>query len=143
VQRCEAVIRNLKASAEARTTESARLAGLAKRDGRNADALKGYLKTQMDRAGIRRVDSTLGGVSIRVNSRPAIRWLGAPEWVLSPGFSIGFTGVRGSFSLSQGPMMTQANSYRDWCAKQAGMREGLCREGYLQCEDDQDDECDE
>jgi hypothetical protein len=73
VERTALVIQNQLANAAAAKAEADRLSKIAGTYQRQADALKAYLKAQLDRAGIAKVETPLAKVWTQTNGRPSIR----------------------------------------------------------------------
>lgn len=73
VERTALVIQNQLANAAAAKSEADRLAKIAGTYTRQAEALKTYLKAQLDRAGIAKVETPLAKVWTQTNGRPSIR----------------------------------------------------------------------
>lgn len=73
---CVAVWRTLESEAEAFRSESRRLAAMAQARERGAERLKAYVARSLDTAGIPRVVTDIGKVSVGNASRPSIRWTG-------------------------------------------------------------------
>lgn len=76
VKRVALMVQNLAASADAAKAERDRLARTARSYEHQADALKAYLKDQLDRAGVRRVDTPVVKVRVQRASRPSITTVG-------------------------------------------------------------------
>lgn len=76
VERVVLFMRNLDATAAAADGEANRLAEIGKRKRAVAARLKEYLKTQMEFAGIPKVETPLCSVRIQKNSRPSISYAG-------------------------------------------------------------------
>jgi hypothetical protein len=73
-ERVALVVRNLMALAEAASVEARRLAELARVREAAARRLKEYLKTQMELAGLTKVETPLVVARIQKNGRPSIAW---------------------------------------------------------------------
>lgn len=67
------VIQNLLANAKAAKGEAERLAALAKSYERQAEGLKAYVKRELERAGVAKVETPTAKVAIQRNSRPSLR----------------------------------------------------------------------
>ncbi len=76
---CVQVWRTMEAEAEAYRGEAKRLATMAQVRERAAERLKGYVSRSLDTAGITRVVTDVGKVSVGNASRPSIRWTGDGE----------------------------------------------------------------
>lgn len=74
VERCALVVQQLQAHAEMARTESRRLADLASTRARAADRLKEYVQSQLEIAGVRKVEGDLATVWVQKNGRPSINW---------------------------------------------------------------------
>ncbi len=72
-------IRNIEATAKALREEEQRFRTRRVAAEKNAKWLKGYLKRELERRCIDRIDSPLARVAIQKNSRPTITWLGSTE----------------------------------------------------------------
>lgn len=73
VKRIALLIQNLTASQKAAAAEAQRLTALAKGYERKADSLKAYLKLQLQRLGLPRLETDVVKVRIQQNGRPSIR----------------------------------------------------------------------
>lgn len=73
VGRTALVIQNLLANAKVAKSEADRVAALAKSYERQAESLKAYLKHQLERAGVPKIETPTAKVAIQRNSRPSIR----------------------------------------------------------------------
>jgi hypothetical protein len=73
VERIVLFMRNLDATAAAADAEAQRLAAIAHRKRAVAARLKEYLKTQLEVAGIAKIETPLCTVRIQKNSRPTIK----------------------------------------------------------------------
>lgn len=80
VERTALVVQNLLANAKAAKGEADRLAGLARSYERQADTLKSYLKRQLERAGVKKVETPTAKVAIQKNGRPSLR-LADPNYI--------------------------------------------------------------
>ncbi len=74
---CVQVWRSMEAEAEAYRGEARRLAAMAQAREKAAERLKSYVSRSLDTAGIARVVTDVGKVSVGNASRPSIRWAGA------------------------------------------------------------------
>ena len=72
VKRTALVVQNLGANAKAAKSEADRLAATARTYERQAEVLKRYLKIQLERAGVPRVETELVKARIQTNGRPTI-----------------------------------------------------------------------
>lgn len=80
VERTALVAQNLLANAKAAKGEADRLAALAKGYERQAETLKGYLKYQLERAGVKKIETPTAKVAIQKNGRPSLR-LADPNYI--------------------------------------------------------------
>ncbi len=71
---CVQVWRSMEAEAEAYRGEARRLAAMAQAREKAAERLKAYVSRSLDTAGIARVVTDVGKVSVGNASRPSIRW---------------------------------------------------------------------
>lgn len=78
VERCALMIRNLEATSEAASKESARLRDLAGAKQKAADRLREYVAFQMEIAGIPKVETALVKARIQ-NAKPRITWTKSVE----------------------------------------------------------------
>ncbi len=76
VEKTALAIRTLEARADMVRSEIDRLETLRKPLAKSAESLKRYLHTQMETAGVRKVDGELAKVWVQKNSRPSIRYDG-------------------------------------------------------------------
>ncbi len=76
---CVAVWQTMEREADAYRAEAKRLATMAQVRERGAERLKAYVARSLDLAGIGRVVTDVGKVSVSNASRPSIRWAGDGE----------------------------------------------------------------
>lgn len=72
-ERTALVVRNQEATAEAIRSEISRLAALQSSCTRKSELLKSYLKQQMERAGMPKIEGILAKLWIQKNGRPSVR----------------------------------------------------------------------
>lgn len=75
VERVIHMYQNLHRTADAFADEAERLMEHARTTGKAAEALKAYLKAQLEKVGRDRIETPTAKVRIQRNSRPSIRWM--------------------------------------------------------------------
>ena len=80
VENVALVIRNQQVEADAIKAEASRLADLAASRQRQVDSLKAYLRYEMDRAGVSKVEGALVKVRVQKNGRPSMK-LADPDFI--------------------------------------------------------------